>query len=189
MLSKLSPHHEYLPQIEPSEEATHLQVDDEDQVAEAVTHILIGQASDGSTPSESDSNISDMSDGTLKQEFQKLSAADKLKYNQFYMFHYQSQWADKTCGLIHQMLRHQVRSEMMSKMPKVVAIEERKEVKIECNIVQVEMIVDESGKEIHRILPILVKEEPDHQHTTWAPVTKTLGMPELSPGADVKELL
>ena len=105
------------------------------------------------------------------------------------MFHYQSQRADKTCGLIHQRLRHQVRSEMMPKMPKVVAIEEIKEVKVECNVVQVETMVDESRKEVHRILPILVKEEPDHQHTTWAPATKTLGMPELPPGADVKELL
>ena len=83
MLSKLSPHHKYLPQIEPGKEATRLWVDDEDQVAEAVTHILIGEASNGSTPSELDSDISDMSDGTLEQEFQKLSAADKLKYNHF----------------------------------------------------------------------------------------------------------
>ena len=112
MLSKLSPQHEYLPQMGPGEEATHLQVDDEDQITEAVTHVLVGEASDGSTPNESDSNISDMSDGALEWEFQKLSAVDKLKYNQFYMFHYQSQWADKTCGLIHQRLRHQVRSEM-----------------------------------------------------------------------------
>ena len=142
-----------------------------------MTHILVGEAFNGGTPSESDSDIFDMSDGTLEREFQKLSAADKLKYNQFYMFHYQSQWADKTCSLIHQRLRHQVRSEMMPKMPEVVAIEEMKEViKVEHNIVQVEMVVDESGKEVHQILPILVK-EPDHQHTTWAPATKTLGMP------------
>ena len=100
MLSKLSPQYKYLPQMKLGEEATHLQVEDEDHVAEAVTHILMGEASNGSTPSELDSNISDMSDGTLKQEFQKLSVADKLKYNQFYIFHYQSQWADKTCGLI-----------------------------------------------------------------------------------------
>ena len=154
-----------------------------------MTHILIGEASDGSTPSESDSNIFDMSDGTLEWEFQKLSAVDKLKYNQFYMFHYQSQQADKTCGLIHQRLRHQVRSEMMPKMPKVIAIEEMKAVKVEGNVVQVEMVVDELGKEVRWILPILIKEEPDRQHTTWAPVTKTLGMPELPPRADVKELL
>ena len=74
-------------------------------------------------------------------------------------------------------------------MPKVVAIEEMKEVKVEHNAVQVETMVDESGKEIRRILLVLVKEEPDHQHTTWAPETKTLGMPELPPRADVKELL
>ena len=79
MLSKLSPQHEYLLQIEPSEEATHLQIDDENQVAEVMTHILVGEASDGGTPSESDSDISDMSDGTLELEFQKLSVADKLK--------------------------------------------------------------------------------------------------------------
>ena len=101
-----------------------------------------------------------MSDGTLEREFQKLSVADKLKYNQFYMFHYQSQWA-----------------------------EEMQEVEVECNVVQVEMVVDESGKGVCWILPVLVKEEPDCQHTTWAPATKTLGMPELPPGADVKELL
>ena len=78
---------------------------------------------------------------------------------------------------------------MTPKMPEVIAIEEMKEVKVECNVVQVETVVDESGKEVHQILPIPVKEEPDCQHTTWAPATKTLGMPELPPGADVKELL
>ena len=98
------------------------------------------------------------------------------------MFHYQSQWADKTCGLIHQRLRHQVRSEMTPKMPKVIAIEEMKEVKVECNALWLEMVIDELGKEVHQILPILVKEEPDRQHTTWAPATKTLGMPELPLG-------
>ena len=142
-----------------------------------MTHILIGEASDDSTPSESDSNISDMSDRTPEREFQKLLGADKLKYNQFYMFHYQSQQADKTCGLIHQRLRHQVRSEMTPKIPEVVAIEEMKDIEVECNIVQVEMVVDELGKEVGQILPVLVKEEPDHQHTTWTPATKTLGMP------------
>ena len=89
-----------------------------------------------------------MSDRTLEWEFQKLPAADKLKYNQFYMFHYQSQQADKTCGLIHQGLRHQVRSEMTPKMPKVVAIGEMKEVEVEHNVVQVEMVVDELGNEV-----------------------------------------
>ena len=103
----------------------------------------MGEASNGSTPSEFDSDISDMSDRTLEWEFQKLSVADKLKYNQLYLFHYQSQQADKTCGLIHQRLRHQVRSKMTPKMPKVIAIEEMKEVKVECNVVQVEMVVDE----------------------------------------------
>ena len=154
-----------------------------------MTHVLVGEASDGSTPSESDSKISDMSDETLEWEFQKLSAADKLKYNQFYMFHYQSQWADKTCGLIHQKLRHQVRSEMMAKMLEVIAIEEMKEVEVERNVVQVEIVVDELGNEVRQILPIFIKEQPDCQHTTWAPATKTLGMPELPPGADVKVLL
>ena len=81
MLSKLSLQHEYLPQMGYGEEATHLRVDDEGQVTEVVTHVLVGEASNGGTPSKSDSNISDMSVGTLEQEFQKLSVADKLKYN------------------------------------------------------------------------------------------------------------
>ena len=109
MLSKLNPQHEYLPQMGHSEEATHLQVDNKDQVAEVVTHVLIGETSDGGTLSELDSNISDMSGGTLEWKFQKLSVTDKLNYNQFFIFHYQSQWADKTCSLIHQRLRHLVR--------------------------------------------------------------------------------
>ena len=66
MLSKLSPQHEYLPQMGPGEEATCLRVDDENQVTEAVNHILVGDASNGGTPSESDSDISDMSDGALE---------------------------------------------------------------------------------------------------------------------------
>ena len=103
MFSKLSQQDMYLHQLGPNEEAPDPRAEDECKVAEEVTHVLAGEASDGGSPSKaSDSDLSDMSEGTLETEFQKLSASDKLKFNQFYLYHYQVQKQEKTSGMLHQ---------------------------------------------------------------------------------------
>ena len=92
MLSKLSQMDACVPSLGPEEEGPRLTADDEKQVAVKVTHVLTGENSDGGSPSkDTESDFSDLSDDTLEHEFQKLSAAKKIKYNQFYLFHYQQQ--------------------------------------------------------------------------------------------------
>ena len=59
MFSKLSQPDVYLPQLGPNEEAPCLRAEDECKVAGDVTHVLVGEASDGGSPNEfSDSDIS-----------------------------------------------------------------------------------------------------------------------------------
>ena len=180
----------YLPQFGPNKEAPHLRAEDQCKVAEEVTHVLVGEASDGGSPSEaSDSDISDMSEGTLETEFQKLLASDKLKFNQFYLYHYQVQKQEKTSGMLHQRVRHQIHSEIIPKLPEVIATEEMWYIEVEQDEVQIETVINPDGKEVHCILPILMKEEPDHQHTTHEPSKKPPGMPDLPPRATVSTLL
>ena len=54
---------------------------------------------------------------------------------------------------------------------------------------QIETVANNDGKEVCHIIPILVKEEPDHQHTTHEPTKKPPGIPDLLPGAAVSTLL
>ena len=130
-----------------------------------------------------------MSEGTLETSFQKLSASDKLKFNQFYLYHYQVQKQEKTSGMLHQRVCHQICSEMIPKLPEVIVIEEMQHIEVEQDEVQIETVIDPDGKEVHCILPILMKEEPDCQHTTHEPTKKPPGMPDLLLGAAVSTLL
>ena len=80
----------YVPCLGPEKEAPRLIADGEKQVAEKVTHVLIGENSDGGSPSkDTELDFSDLSDDTLEHEFQKLYVVKKIKCNQFYLFHYQ----------------------------------------------------------------------------------------------------
>ena len=104
----------YVPSLVPEEEAPRLIVDNEKQIVEKVTHVLIGENSDGGSPSEdTESDFLDLSDDTLECEFQKLSVAEKIKYNQFYLFHYQQQQQEKLSGMMYHIVWCQIRSEMI----------------------------------------------------------------------------
>ena len=138
---------------------------------------------------KTESDIIDLSDDTLDHEFQKLSAAEKIKYNQFYLFHYQQQQQEKLSGMMHHKVQCQIRSKMIPKLPEPVAVEEMKWAEVEEDQVQVEEVVDAEDNEVRRIIPIFVKEEPDCKHTVHEPAHLPPGMPELPTDATVSTLL
>ena len=78
---------------------------------------------------------------------------------------------------------------MIPKLPELVAVEEMECAKVEEDQVQVVEVVDVEGNEVRRIMPIFIKEEPDHQHTVLEPAHLPPGMSELPPDATVSALL
>ena len=78
---------------------------------------------------------------------------------------------------------------MIPKLPEPVAVEEMKCAEVEEDQVQVEDVVDVKGNEVRRIIPIFIKEEPDHQHTVHEPAHLPPGMPKLPPNTTVSTLL
>ena len=115
--------------------------------------------------------------------------AKKIKCNQFYLSHYQQQQQEKLSGMMHHKVWCRIRNEIIPKLPEQVAVEEMKCAKVEEDQVQVEKVVDVEGNEVRRIIPIFVKEEPDHQHTVHEPAHLPPGMPKLPPEATVSALL
>ena len=91
--------------------------------------------------------------------------------------------------MLYQTIQRQMRSELFPALPETVASEELIKCEVYPNHVQVEKAVQKNGTVIKRILPILIKEEPDKEHITKEP---SLLMPYqllLPPDAQPEELL
>ena len=56
-------------------------------------------------PEEVPSNVS-LSDEELEEQFQALSASDKLRYNQWYAFHHEYQCQNNIAGTATQIIHH-----------------------------------------------------------------------------------
>ena len=130
-----------------------------------------------------------MSDGKLEQEYQKLSPGDKIKYNQFYSFHLQMQRNERCSGMLYQAICHQVCSELYPTMPETVASEELATYEVNPDHVQAEKVIQRDEAVVKKILPILIKVEPNHEHTTKEPTIMTPYQPHLPTEAQPEELL
>ena len=92
-------------------------------------------------------------------------------------------------GMLYQTIYHQVCSELYPTMPETVASEELATYEVNPDHVQVEKVIQRDGVVMKKILPILIKAEPDHEHTTKEPTIMTPYQPHLSPDAQPEELL
>ena len=79
------------------------------------------------------------------------------------------------------MIRHQMHSELFPAMPETVASEELSTYEVNPNYVQVEKVIQKDGAIIKKILPILIKAEPDQEHTTKEPSIMMPYQPHLPP--------
>ena len=81
--------------------------------------------------------------------------------------------------MLYQTIHHQVCSELYPTMPKAIASEEMSTYDVDPNHIQVEKIIQKDGAVVKKILPILIKAEPDQEHTTKEPSIMTPYQPHL----------
>ena len=161
---------EYVPKLIGDEEAPRIIHPEEGKIFSAVTDILVGEDSYGNRENNN-TDFDDMSDVELEREYQKLSPGDKIQYNQLYSFHLQLQCNERCSGILNQMIRHQMCSKLFPAMPETVASEELSTYEVDPNHDQVEKVIQKDGAIVKKILPILIKAEPDQEHNDPIPAS------------------
>ena len=136
--------------------------------------------SKGNPEEESDSDFNhcaDLSDEELAQEFQKLSPANKIRYNEWFDFHSKYQRNTGIGGTISQIIRN-ISNQNKPLIPDEIPKKEFEEVDMDPDQVQIECMVDKDGKEVKRVKPILIKKEITTNYATQVPF-------ELGPDRDI----
>ena len=145
-----------------------------------ISKIMEAQDSKGNPEEESNSDLdhyADLSDEELAQEFQKLSPANKIRYNEWFDFHSKYQRNTGIGGTISQIIRS-ISNQNKPLIPDEIPKKEFEEVDIDPDQVQIECMVDKDGKEVKRVKPILIKKEITTNYATQVPF-------ELGPGEDI----
>ena len=122
-------------------------------------------------------HYADLSDEELAQEFQKLSPADKIQYNEWFDFHSKYQQNTGIGGTISQIICS-ISNQNKPLIPDEILKKEFEEVDVDPDQVQIECMIDKDGKEVKRVKPILIKKEITTDYATQVPF-------ELGPGEDV----
>ena len=96
---------------------------------------------------------------------------------------------ERSSGMPSQAIHHQVCSELYTTMQETVASEELATYEVDPDHVQVGKVIQRDGAVVKKILPILIKAEPDQKHTTKKPSIMTPYQPCLQAEAQPEELL
>ena len=131
-----------------------------------VKEILIPVQDDDTLEEPSGLNIIEkLTEEELEEEFNKLSASDQIRYNQWVQFHKTYQRTHGIAGTSSQIIRYF--SDMNKPaIPPEVAKEELTNVDIDEDQVQIVKMVDKDGKMVKKVKPMLIKKELDREHTT-----------------------
>ena len=89
----------------------------------------------------------------------------------------------------YQTIHHQMHSELYPTMPEAIVSEEMSTYDVDSNHVQVEKVIQKDGAVVKKILPILIKAEPDQEHITKESSIMTLYQPHLPPEVQPEQLL
>ena len=106
---------------------------------------------------ESNSDLdhyADLSDEELAQEFQKLSPANKIRYNEWLDFHSKYQQNTGIGGTISQIICS-ISNQDKPLIPDEILKKEFEEVDIDPDQVQIKCMIDKDGKEVKQVKPIL----------------------------------
>ena len=106
-------------------------------------------------PEEVPSNVS-LSDKELEEQFQALSASDKLKYNQWYAFQHEYQCKNNIAGTATQIICH-ISNQNKPNIPPIITQTELADVEVDEDLVQIVRIEDKDGNVVKRVKPILIK--------------------------------
>ena len=104
----------------------------------------------GNPEEESNSDFdyyAELSDEELAQEFQKLSPANKIRYNEWFDFHSKYQQSMGIEGTISQII-HSISNQNKPLIPDEIPKKEFEEVDIDPDQVQIECMVDKDGREV-----------------------------------------
>ena len=140
-----------------------------------VKEILIPVQDDDTLEEPSGLNIiEELTKEELEEEFNKLSASDKIRYNQWVQFHKTYQRTHGIAGTSSQII-HYISNMNKPAIPPEVAKEELTNVNIDEDQVQIVKMVDKDGKMVKKVKPILIKKDLDREHTTKIPFERHPG--------------
>ena len=118
--------------------------------------------------------IAKLTEEELEEEFNKLSASDKIRYNQWVEFHEHYQKMHGIAGTSSQII-HYISVMNKPAIPTEIAKEELANVDIDEEQVQIIKMVDKDGKMVKKVKPILIKKELNREHATIMPFERHPG--------------
>ena len=118
--------------------------------------------------------VAELTEEELEEEFNKLSASDKIRYNQWVKFHEHYQKTHGIAGTSSQII-HYISDMNKPAIPADIAKEELANVDVDDDQVQIIKMVDKDGKLVKKVKPILIKKELDREHATIIPFEKHPG--------------
>ena len=145
-----------------------------------ISKIMEARDSKGNPEEESDSDFdycTDFSDEELAQEFEKLSSADKIRYNEWFDFRSKYQQNTGIGGTISQIIRN-ISNQNKPLIPDEIPKKEFEEVDMDLDQVHIECMIDKDGKEVKKVKPILIKKEITTNYAIQVPF-------ELGPDEDI----
>ena len=110
----------------------------------------------------------------MEEEFNKLSASDKIRYNQWVEFHEHYQKTHGIAGTSSQII-HYISDLNKPAIPVEIAKEELANVDVDDEQVQIVKMVNKDGKLVKKVKPILIKKEINREHATVIPFEKHPG--------------
>ena len=118
--------------------------------------------------------IAELTEEELEEEFNKLSASDKIRYNQWVEFHEHYQRTHGIAGTSSQIICY-ISDMNKPAIPTEIAKEELANVDIDEEQVQIIKMVNKDGKTVKKIKPILIKKELNREHATIMPFERHPG--------------
>ena len=121
-----------------------------------IRKIMEARDTKGNPERESDPDFdyyANLTEEEIAKEFQKLSPADKIWYNEWFDFHTKYQQSTAIGGTISQII-HGISNQNKLLIPDEILKKEFEEVEFDPDQVQVERMVDRDGKEIKWVKPI-----------------------------------
>ena len=115
--------------------------------------------------------LAELTEEELEEEFNKLSASNKIRYNQWVEFHEHYQRMHGIAGTSSQIIRY-IGDMNKPAIPTEIAKEELANIDIDEEQVQIVKMVDKDGKMVKKVKLILIKKELDREHAT--PLRDTL---------------
>ena len=136
-----------------------------------ISKVMEARDSKGNPEEDTDSDFeycADLSDEDLALEFKKLSAADKIQYNEWFDFHSKYQRSMGIGGSISQIIRN-ISNQNKPLIPDKIPKKEFEEVDMDPDQVQIEHMIDKDGKEVKKVKPIIIKKEITAHYATQVP--------------------